>query len=580
MTLKSRRFALSCLAGFALINFVASRANAQATLTGHVILNFGFHSTGPDDGYWATDSIDNTLKLTIPTVWELTLKPSAIHSGTLQWNDSSIWAMPSLNTSGVTISHTGSGSFTSSINQGDSTLNVLLEGTQLTGPTEGVLTYSRVDLLNITPAGQPPSTGDTEEDSNQVMSNFNITIPAGATVVQPDRACRQYPKISPFKAATSLTTGGVSTVRGTLTNHGSGNFAGYVHGNFANDALPASGNIANLSSFLDLYGQLQNTGQLQLSTGNLNLRSATSNAGTINLDSSGQIQVLVSFTNAGTISLGGDFTNIVGTGTFINNATLQWSAGRIDIATFNNNSIVNISGSGNHSAAAAITNNGTINYSASQQIAFSGGLTNSAGALFDTTSDTYLNGSVANSGTFRKSGGTGTFGLEGAFTNSGTIAVNTGILSFDSSLSLATTSTIQFQLSGTTPGSGFGNLNQTGTPTFAGALKITLGPGFAPAIGNSFNLFDWTNIGSASGAFTSFQLPPLASGLKWDTSQLYASGVIAVATGLPGDFNQNGVVDAADYVLWRDNLAATYTQNDYNVWRTHFGQTGGSGAAQ
>jgi hypothetical protein len=41
----------------------------------------------------------------------------------------------------------------------------------------------------------------------------------------------------------------------------------------------------------------------------------------------------------------------------------------------------------------------------------------------------------------------------------------------------------------------------------------------------------------------------------------------------PGDYNQNGVVDAADYVVWRktDN-----TPDGYNTWRSHFGQTAGS----
>jgi hypothetical protein len=47
---------------------------------------------------------------------------------------------------------------------------------------------------------------------------------------------------------------------------------------------------------------------------------------------------------------------------------------------------------------------------------------------------------------------------------------------------------------------------------------------------------------------------------------------------LPGDFNENGSVDAADYVLWRDELGATYTQEDYDVWRANFGQMGGGGA--
>jgi probable HAF family extracellular repeat protein len=48
---------------------------------------------------------------------------------------------------------------------------------------------------------------------------------------------------------------------------------------------------------------------------------------------------------------------------------------------------------------------------------------------------------------------------------------------------------------------------------------------------------------------------------------------------LPGDFNGNGAVDAADYVIWRKGLGTIYTQNDYNIWRTHFGQTAGSGSS-
>jgi hypothetical protein len=47
----------------------------------------------------------------------------------------------------------------------------------------------------------------------------------------------------------------------------------------------------------------------------------------------------------------------------------------------------------------------------------------------------------------------------------------------------------------------------------------------------------------------------------------------------PGDYNRDGVVDAADYVVWRHGLGTTYTQADYDVWRANFGQTIGSGGA-
>ena len=49
--------------------------------------------------------------------------------------------------------------------------------------------------------------------------------------------------------------------------------------------------------------------------------------------------------------------------------------------------------------------------------------------------------------------------------------------------------------------------------------------------------------------------------------------------GIPGDFDNNGVVNAGDYVIWRKGLGTTFTPADYDVWRSHFGQPPGSGAA-
>jgi hypothetical protein len=46
-----------------------------------------------------------------------------------------------------------------------------------------------------------------------------------------------------------------------------------------------------------------------------------------------------------------------------------------------------------------------------------------------------------------------------------------------------------------------------------------------------------------------------------------------------GDFNEDGSVDAADYVVWRAGLGTTHTQEDYDVWRANFGTaTPASGA--
>jgi probable HAF family extracellular repeat protein len=47
---------------------------------------------------------------------------------------------------------------------------------------------------------------------------------------------------------------------------------------------------------------------------------------------------------------------------------------------------------------------------------------------------------------------------------------------------------------------------------------------------------------------------------------------------LPGDFNHDGSVDAADYVVWRKGVGVAPTPDNYNLWRANFGQTAGSGS--
>ena len=49
---------------------------------------------------------------------------------------------------------------------------------------------------------------------------------------------------------------------------------------------------------------------------------------------------------------------------------------------------------------------------------------------------------------------------------------------------------------------------------------------------------------------------------------------------LPGDFNSDGSVDAADYVRWRNGASPSHIPDDYNVWREHVGQAAGAGTGR
>jgi hypothetical protein len=61
------------------------------------------------------------------------------------------------------------------------------------------------------------------------------------------------------------------------------------------------------------------------------------------------------------------------------------------------------------------------------------------------------------------------------------------------------------------------------------------------------------------------------NGQEINASVTYVSGPV----GIPGDYNNDGAVNAADYVVWRKNIG---TQDGYNLWRTNFGRTSGSGS--
>ena len=85
-----------------------------------------------------------------------------------------------------------------------------------------------------------------------------------------------------------------------------------------------------------------------------------------------------------------------------------------------------------------------------------------------------------------------------------------------------------------------------------GSLELAFASGVDPLsqIGRTFDVFDWTGV-SPTGAFA------VGSPYVWDLSKLYTTGEVTflAASGLPGDFNGDNVVDAADYTVWRDGLS-------------------------
>jgi hypothetical protein len=169
----------------------------------------------------------------------------------------------------------------------------------------------------------------------------------------------------------------------------------------------------------------------------------------------------------------------------------------------------------------------------------------------------------------------------GSIVNQGTFTVNKGTLSV-SDVTLNSTSILDIGLGGLSRGSEFGAIPASGNVSLAGSLVVSLNA-FTPAAGNSFDILDWGNL---TGTFSTLQLPALSAGLMWNTSQLYTAGILNVTSR--GDYNGDGIVNTADYTVWRNSLGQTgaalaadgngnnmIDADDYGVWKMHFGETVG-----
>jgi T5SS/PEP-CTERM-associated repeat protein len=136
----------------------------------------------------------------------------------------------------------------------------------------------------------------------------------------------------------------------------------------------------------------------------------------------------------------------------------------------------------------------------------------------------------------------------------------------------------------------FGQVEVAGSAVLAGGLNVKLAAGFTPSKGDSFQIL--TAAGGITGSLSLAAPPALPVGMEWDLD-INTNNVVLSVVGT-GDYNGNGVVDAGDYVVWRDTLGQTGTSlaadgngngavdtADYDLWRRRFGGVigGGVGAA-
>jgi hypothetical protein len=138
-------------------------------------------------------------------------------------------------------------------------------------------------------------------------------------------------------------------------------------------------------------------------------------------------------------------------------------------------------------------------------------ITNRASALFNAQNSApiFFGGGVPrfdNAGTFRKSLNIGmtTIGGSVSFNNYGTVDIQSGFLAANGGYVSSSNAVLNCALSGTSPGTNYGQLQVAGAVTLNGTLSVNLTNYYIPATNDSFTVL---SAGTPNGAFANFIYP-------------------------------------------------------------------------
>ncbi|MCI0335305.1 MAG: autotransporter-associated beta strand repeat-containing protein [Planctomycetes bacterium] len=458
----------------------------------------------------------------------------------------------------------------------------------LSSPLHGDITKSGPGTLVFAQAGA--ITNSLTINAGTVRVDVPVTFSSGLT-----------------NSATLLLGTQTLTLNGAgLNNQGSLPLAGNVVAGPAMFSNNAGGTVSGHGTISAPFAN--SGGTLRVVGGTMNVTGAFANSGVIRLDggeglvggaitNTGLIQGDGTIANPLTNAAGGELRADPGKSLTFTNGSVSTNAGQIRLlggaldfqADLTNQAGAFVSGNGSL-LTGGLTNHGTMNFagtanlvgdvtnSATGKVISGGGgatifyddVTNNGEIRTSTNGFTVFFGDVTGGGTFT---GTGTVNFEGDLSPGNSPAA----VSFAGSVGFGPGASLEIELGGLTPGTQFDHLVIAGSASLAGILNVSLINDFTLSLGDSFEIADIS--GALNGTF--FGLAEGATVGNFGGRDLlitYAGGdgndVALFVPGLPGDFNFDGSVDVADYVLWRKTIG---TQDAYNTWRANFGTTAGIG---
>jgi len=463
-----------------------------------------------------------------------------------------------------------------------------------TSGMKGVVTLngetSQINVANLLTIGTRSATGTyTQNDGvssiggnttvgNRNADNSSLTVLGGT-----------------FETGGSLVvgTGDAATNNGQFVSNASATFGGdalvTLGGNITaglGDATESSLTISGTAHVSTPHNTPPNSaGSVFIGRGRSKNSTFTMTGGTFDVGT----RFLMGSVEAGVITAGGAATNIVGNhSSGVINVVLDFT-----LADTNGDSTYNLSGNGEiHAGAYLIVGRqrklGTMNQSSGIITAGQGvhignafnvdttiygtGVYNISGGSLTATADPLVNVNAlsiapAGTGTFR------VIGDDALIDVNGDMLVNAGG---------GSQGTLAYQLEA--EDTSLSMIDVSGIATFNAGAILAFDTSLASPTQTSYNLLTATDVIDSGLVFNG------PAGWGFD---IIAGGngeiLRAVQTGpggVAGDYNGNGTVDAADYVLWRNGgplqneiaTPGTVTQEDYDSWRARFGSTSGSGA--
>ena len=360
-------------------------------------------------------------------------------------------------TLGGTLTESGSGSLTFN---GNVDLGVATRGIDVAASTGVTLTLAGIIsnggvTVNPTGTGELILTGVNTYSGGTTVSNGKLT--GNATSLQGNISIAGGATLN-FDQTSDGIYGGMLSGNGALTKQGSG-------------TLTVTGN----NTF---------TGTTTLSAGTLVISSDNALGTTAND---------TNIANGATLALAGGLT--VAEALTINGGTLTLNSGGSTvtaIVTLNANSTINVGSGANLALSGGITDN--VN---------SFGFSKTGTGILTITNANINGGSTLSDGSLKT---TGTFGT---MTVTNSAVLEPGVSGSDSlntdSLSVTGNAILAMELGGVTAGSGYDQINVTGTVTLTNAeLDLTLINAFTPSVGNSFTLI--ANDGTADAVTGSFSI--------------------------------------------------------------------------